>query len=282
MIAATERRGEGRERRAALRAVVVLALLCFGIGHSLAARSEWSPADRAQMRLLLSPPKDGRITGGVELLLEPGWHTYWRNPGESGVPPVFDFSGSENVADIEVLYPAPNRHDDGASVSLVYRDEVVFPLLITPQASDRAVTLRVKAAFGVCSEVCIPTGASAEVELQVDAAADPLAGARLARFLPYVPKAPEPGHFDIEHVVAEADALVIDVRMPESSYSDLFVDPPTGWYVAQPVFVSRSAGVSRYRLSLSGHPAGAAIGGQTFRFVAAAGGEAIEESVVID
>jgi DsbC/DsbD-like thiol-disulfide interchange protein len=215
-------------------------------------------------------------------VLEPGWHTYWRNPGESGVPPVFDFSGSDNVASVEVLYPAPNRYDDGASVSLVYHDEVVFPLLVTPEAADRPVMLRLKAQFGVCSEVCIPTEASAEVELPVEATADPLAGARLARFLPYVPKAPEPGRFDIERVAAEADALVIDVRMPESSYSDLFADPPAGWYVAQPVFVSRSEGVSRYRLPLGGRPAGAAIDGQVFRFVAAAGGEAIEEFVVIE
>jgi len=282
MIAATERRGEGGERRAALGALVVVALLCFGIGHSLAARSEWSQADRAQMRLLLSPPEDGRIAGGIELLLDPGWHTYWRNPGDSGVSPVFDFSGSENVASVEVLYPAPSRYDDGASVSLVYHEEVVFPLSITPEALDRTMTLRVKAAFGVCSEVCIPTRASAEVELPVGATADPLAGARLARFLPYVPKAAEPGRFDIERVAEEAAALIIDVRMPDSSYSDLFVEPPAGWYLPQPVFVSRDEGVSRYRLSLAGRPADAIIGGHTFRFVAAAGGEAIEESIVIE
>jgi DsbC/DsbD-like thiol-disulfide interchange protein len=282
MIAATERRGEGRRRKAIAVAILATALFCVAGGDALAARSEWSPADHAQMRLLLAGRENERIVGGVELLLSPGWHTYWRNPGESGVPPVFDFSGSDNVASVEILYPAPLRYDDGASVSLVYHDEVVFPLIVTPQAADRPITLRLEAQFGVCSEVCIPTGASAELAMPITAPADPLAEARLDRFLPYVPKAPDPGRLDIEQVTADGDALIIDVRMPDSSYSDLFVEPPAGWYLPQPVFVARDEGVSRYRLSLAGRPAGATYGGQTFRFVAAAGGEAIEESIVIE
>ena len=282
MIAATERRAKGGSRQAIASAILAAAFLGLSGGDASADRSEWSPADHAQMRLLLAAPKNGRIVGGVELLLEPGWHTYWRNPGESGVPPVFDFSGSENVANVEVLYPAPLRYDDGASISLVYYDEVVFPLVVTPEAAGVSVTLRIEAQFGVCSEVCIPTGASAELALPVAAPPDPLAEARLDRFLAYVPKSPEPGRLDIERVAADGDALVIEVRMPDSSYSDLFVEPPAGWYLPQPVFVSRDEGVSRYSLSVAGRPAGTTINGHAFRFVAAAGGEAIEESITVE
>src|SRR5918998_4004655 len=120
--------------------------------EALAARSAWSPAAQSQLRLLLAAPEAGRIDGGIEIVLDPGWYTYWRNPGEAGVPPVFDFSGSENVADVKVLYPAPERYDDGASVSLIYRDEVVFPLTVIPVTPDAPVTLQVEAKFGVCRE----------------------------------------------------------------------------------------------------------------------------------
>ena len=90
--------------------------------------------------------------------MTPGWHTYWRNPGETGVPPVFDFSGLRQRRERwRCSIPAPERLDDGASVSLIYTDEVVFPLVITPAEPERPVTLRLKASFGVCSEVCIPT-----------------------------------------------------------------------------------------------------------------------------
>ena len=248
---------------------------------ALAARSDWTTADRSQLRLLLNRTAEGHTTGGIEILLEPGWYTYWRNPGEAGVPPVFDFSGSDNVAKVEVRYPAPLRHDDGTSVSLIYENEVVFPLSVTPAVEGADITLRMKAQFGVCSEVCIPTTADAEVTLTPGAAADPLSNARLRKFERRVPMPPESGRFDVEAVTEEGGALAIDVRMPESTYSDLFVEPPAGWYLGQPKFIDRSNGVSRYRLSLAGKPPSQQISGQEFRFVAVAGGEAIEESITI-
>ncbi len=260
------------------------AALLVGIAFpavAFAARSEWSAADQSQVRLLLTPAADGHLEGGVEILLDPGWYTYWRNPGEAGVPPVLDFSGSENVADVQVLYPAPTRSEDHATVSLVYRDEVVFPLAITPKDASAPVTLRLDAKLGVCSEICVPTEAKAEVTLTPGAAADPLSTARLSGFLARVPKPAEPGRFDIEKVEAAGDALTIDVRMPDSSYSDLFSDPPEGWYLGQPAFVQRVDGVSRYRLSLAGRPTDAPLTGQRFHFVAVAGGAAIEKAVDI-
>jgi DsbC/DsbD-like thiol-disulfide interchange protein len=260
---------------------LLLAIVLVVPAAALAARSDWSAADESQLRLLLTVPKDGTIGGGIEILLEPDWYTYWRNPGESGVPPIFDFAGSENVASVEVLYPAPVRYDDGTSVSLIYRDEVVFPLKVTPAEPGLAVTLRVAARFGVCSAVCIPTGASSEVRLDPEPTPDPLSAARVQAFERRVPGPPEPGRLDIESATAVADALLIDVRMPESSYSDLFADPPEGWYVGQPSYVERAGGVTRFRLSLAGRPEGAMLAGQAFRFVAVAGGEAVEESITI-
>jgi DsbC/DsbD-like thiol-disulfide interchange protein len=246
-----------------------------------AARSDWSVVDEAQLRILLNPASGGGVEGGIEIVLEPGWYTYWKNPGEAGVPPVFDFSGSENVGQLQVLYPAPLRKVDGGSTSLIYQDEVVFPLMVTPREPDLPVVLRLKAQFGVCSEICIPTQASAEVALAPGATADPLSAARLKSFGERVPKGPVAGRFDIERVIADGDMLDIDIRMPDSSYSDLFVDPPKDWYIGQPVFVEQVDGLSRYRLSLAGRPSGTPLKGQEFRFVAVAGGEAIEEDVVI-
>lgn len=116
-------------------------------GLAGAARSDWVPAEggRGRVRVVLDA-QTGRVAGAVEIALEPGWHTYWREPGEAGIPPVFDFSGSENVEKIEVAYPAPERLDDGSGVSLVYRDEAVFPLKVTPVLAKRPVTVRRSAA----------------------------------------------------------------------------------------------------------------------------------------
>jgi DsbC/DsbD-like thiol-disulfide interchange protein len=264
-----------------IRTLLFLALAAALPTAASAAHSEWSQADQAQVRLLLAGQAADRIAGGIEIMMTPGWHTYWRNPGETGVPPAFDFSGSDNVAAVEVFYPAPERLDDGTGVSLVYSDEVVFPLSVTPVEPERPVTLRLAASFGVCAEVCIPTRASSAVTLPAGAPADPLADATLARYQARVPKAPEPGRFDVEKVALADGALLIDVRTPDSSYLDLFAEPPEGWYIGQPAFVSRAGGVSRYRLALDGRPRGAAPEGQRFRFVAVAGGEAVEKAIEI-
>jgi DsbC/DsbD-like thiol-disulfide interchange protein len=260
---------------------IFVALALALAGEAQAARSDWSAAEKSQLRLLLAEPQGGRVAGGIEIVLEPGWYTYWRNPGEAGIPPIFDFSGSSNVADVEVRYPAPQRYDDGTSVSLIYRDEIVFPIEITPVRPSEPVVLELDATFGVCREVCIPTQATSSVAAPDVSEPDPLTDARLRVYRPLVPAAAEPGRFDVERVALDGDALLIDVRMPDSSYSDLFADPPDGWYIGQPTLVSRSEGVSRYRLPLAGRPRDAAISGQRFRFVAVAGGEAIEEAVDI-
>ena len=261
--------------------VLVLVGLAPGMETAAAARSDWSDADQSRLRLLLGPGEGSRLAGGIEIVLEPGWYTYWRNPGDAGVAPVFDFSGSVNVADVEVLYPVPERQVDGASTSLIYRDEVVFPINVEPIDADEPVTLQLTASFGVCSEICIPTRTSSAVTLPPAAPLDPLSAAVLQRFRPRVPMPAEPGRFDIEEVTLEGDALIIDVRMPESSYFDLFAEPPAGWYIGQPELLSRSQDVTRYRLPLDGRPRGAEASGQRFRFVAVAGGKAIEEAVEI-
>jgi DsbC/DsbD-like thiol-disulfide interchange protein len=259
-----------------LLAGIVFPALAFG------ARSEWTTADNSQLRLLLTKTPEGHTSGGIEILLEPGWYTYWRNPGEAGIPPIFDFSGSDNLAEVEVRYPAPSRHDDGSSVSLIYENEVVFPLSVKPAVEGANITLRIKAQFGVCREICIPTAANAEVTLIPDARPDPLSNARLREFERRVPLPPQSGRFDVEAVSEDGDALAVDVRMPESTYSDLFVEPPAGWYLGQPAFVGRNNGVSRYRLPLAGKPRDQHLSGQQFRFVAVAGSEAIEENFTIN
>ena len=77
---------------------------------------------------------------------QPGWKTYWRYPGDSGVPPRFDFAGSDNVETVTVLWPAPQRFADGAGGnSIGYTDDVIFPLRIVPQDRGKPVTLRAEA-----------------------------------------------------------------------------------------------------------------------------------------
>ena len=114
----------------------------------------------------------------VVIHLQPGWKTYWRLPGDGGVPPRFDFSGSENVKaeDVRVLWPAPSRFTDPVAGDVIgYKDLAVFPLLVTPADPARTVRLDMRLDYGVCGEICTSTTATATLVLPPDAHPDEMA-----------------------------------------------------------------------------------------------------------
>jgi len=104
-----------------------------------------------------------QLRAGIEIKMQPGWHTYWRYPGDAGVPPRFDFSGSSNVKTAKVLYPAPQVHSDSGGQSLGYVDNVIFPVEVTPKEPGKPVTLRVKLDYAVCEKLCVPAEGKAEM-----------------------------------------------------------------------------------------------------------------------
>src|SRR6266852_4990157 len=105
------------------------------------------------------------MRAGVELKMQPGWKTYWRYPGDSGVPPVFDFGGSENIRSVTVLWPAPERFSDGAGSSIGYKDSVILPLRVMPKDERKPVVLRLKLDYAVCETLCVPAKANVELIL---------------------------------------------------------------------------------------------------------------------
>jgi DsbC/DsbD-like thiol-disulfide interchange protein len=121
---------------------------------------------RSQVRLLPGwrTEAGGRVAG-LRLALQPGWKTYWRVPGEAGIPPAFDWSGSENVADLRVRWPRPLAFESFGMTTLGYAHEVVLPLEITPEDPAAPVRLRLDFAYGVCSDICLPEAARLALDL---------------------------------------------------------------------------------------------------------------------
>ena len=265
-----------------MRSLLVLGLVAALLtSPALAARSEWASADTSRLRLFLIETPDGKLAGGVEIELDPGWYSYWRVPGDVGVAPRFDFTASENVKSVEVLYPAPERHRDEVGLSLIYRDHITFPLAVVPNEPGKPVTLRLDAFYGACKEVCIPVQAQTDVTWQPDESPDLVARIAIERYRSLVPVQAEPGTFEIKAVRQEADALLIDVLAPDGVPLDLFVAGPEDWFLGQPEFLDRKGPVARFSLSLEGVPPDAALAGATFRFVAVSGGRAIEEVMAV-
>src|SRR5947207_6991976 len=150
--------------RAALGFAAALLASSLAIEARAQDASPWQRDGHSAVRLVAGSRSGAVLMGGVAFQLQPGWKTYWRTPGDSGVPPRFDFSKSENVEAVTVLWPAPLKFDDGAGGhSLGYRNTVVLPLRIVLKRADKPVTLRADISYAARATLCIPGEARAEL-----------------------------------------------------------------------------------------------------------------------
>ena len=124
---------------------------------------------------------DGSHMAGVLLSLAPGWHTYWRAPGDAGIPPVFDLRGSGNFKAAQIVWPRPEVYYDNGLRSIVYYDQVVLPLRVTPTKKGGDVTLKAQIEVGICKDICVPQTLNVSATLPASATKrDPRIAAALA------------------------------------------------------------------------------------------------------
>lgn len=275
-------------------ALLGLILLTGGMPRAgvAAEASDWVGDSRSAARLITGPARTHQgmtiHRAGVEIRLAPGWKTYWRYPGDSGVPPHFDFAGSDNVKNVTVLWPAPRRLADSEGVTIGYKTNVVFPLRIEANDAAKPVTLRLKLDYAICEKICIPVDAKAEIKVTGTAqATDPALVAAEAR----VPQAADLGQGDgiaitaIHRDTAAAPArILVDVRAPAGDAVELFAEGPTpDWALPVPEPVAGAEkGLQRFSFALDGLPPGAIARGAMLKLTAVAGDRAIETRYRLD
>jgi DsbC/DsbD-like thiol-disulfide interchange protein len=230
------------------------------IAHAADA-SAWSDDTRSSVRLIAGTTKasEPKLRAGIEIKLQPGWKTYWRYPGDSGVPPRFDFAGSDNVARAKVLYPAPHLFNDETGNSLGYKTNVVFPVQVTPKQPGKPVTLRMKLDYAVCEKLCIP--AEGKAELTFGAGDGPANDAALTAAENSVPKpatATEAG-LTARRVNNAAKPLVdVAIKAEGNKPMTVFVEGPSAeWALPIPTPAQGApAGVRHFGFELDGLPPG--------------------------
>src|SRR6476469_9605139 len=178
--------------------------------------SPWQRDSHSAARLLAGSRSGAVLLGGIAFELAPGWKTYWRTPGDSGVPPRFDFSKSENIEAVTVLWPAPMKFDDGAGgYSLGYSNQVVLPLRIVAKSADKPVTLRADINYAVCEKLCIPVEASAELAIASVASTEDSALFAALDTVPKPANVGDPNPLTIRDVKREGKSQVlVDVVAP--------------------------------------------------------------------
>ncbi|MEX2248531.1 MAG: protein-disulfide reductase DsbD domain-containing protein, partial [Parvibaculum sp.] len=216
-------------------------------------------ADAARLRMIAAvTAHDGApFLAGVEMRLAAGWKTYWKNPGDSGIAPAFDWSASENVGSVDLRWPAPRRFDDPGDVTFGYKDEVIWPLGVVPVDAAQPATLRLAMSYGVCSDsICVPREANLTLivpPVGPGAAAAPSAdGPPLVAALARLPRPfDDPGALTVRWREAEAPVLEVDLQGCGAGCAppQLIVDGPDGVWFGRPAIV-RAGGILRYSLEV--------------------------------
>lgn len=251
----------------ALIRVASSALLVFaGVG---AAAAFETPTVSARL-LTAGGLSDGAYRAAIELDLPAGWHTYWVNPGDAGIPPIFDVAKSSNLQDFAVSYPAPVRYFDGTSTSMIYAGRLVLPIRAVPAWPDAPVDLSVRVSYGLCEEVCVPVESVLTVHLEPDAPADSASVEAIKAAEAHVPTRVDDGRLSIDEILFDPSKgkgkLAVSVA-DDGHLVDLFATGPNRWFVAAPVPGETVNGRRIYSLAIEGPAAAKSVSGLELHFV---------------
>jgi DsbC/DsbD-like thiol-disulfide interchange protein len=260
-------------------ALFALFLSLAGGGAAAPAETEWATTLKAKARLVDAGAKDGARWAAIEIVLDPGAVTYWRNPGEAGVSPQLDLSASRNLAKSELLFPAPGRFDKAGALTFGYHDRVMLPLRVAAADPGRPVELVATLDYGVCETICVPAHAALRLTLPPGRATTAHSAA-LAATLALTPRPTLLGAAGAPSILAVAaepgatpPAWRVATRGPGAQ---LFVEAPEGWW-----FDVEPAGGEAFRLVLAQKPKGAGPDPE-LRLTLAAPDRAVETTLRLD
>ncbi|GAB4225815.1 MAG: protein-disulfide reductase DsbD family protein [Methyloligellaceae bacterium] len=281
-------------RPGALVTALLLPLLLSWAAPAVAGETSWAETLHARARLITGTDHTAngarRLVAGIHVQLEKGWKTYWRNPGDAGLPPSFDWSGSRNVKSATVLWPAPKRFPDPYGASIGYKNEVVFPVLVEPEDPARPVDLRVHFEYAVCLDVCIPAEAKLAARIEAQPRASSAHAALLARYLKRVPApagtvagAPELRDLEID-LSSGKPHITIDAAFPSGTQgADIFVEVSPPLYIPMTRKISEQpGGVQRYRIDLAKGDDPAELKGKTLTFTLVSNASSCEVKRMVD
>ena len=207
--------------------------------------SEWKTGHNSRVRIIsgetdFSSKKPSYA--GVQLQLSNGWKTYWRSPGDTGVPPSFDWSGSSNLKNIRILWPAPQKYKDEFSTTIGYAHEVILPLKITAKDTSKPVALKLRIGYGICDDICVPIEKSLKLTISPRQSGYKTLLSRYRKMVPATVKSTGRtlNGFSIQKISINLKGkkpnIIIDARVPtDTKKAELYVEASNGFYLPLPV-----------------------------------------------
>jgi DsbC/DsbD-like thiol-disulfide interchange protein len=218
-----------------------LALACVLLSANVEAAPASVSGEQVSLVAAENAPGAKTFLAGLRMEMKDGWHTYWRMPGDSGIAPNFDWSGSQNVAAVDLLWPAPQRFDAKGDNTVGYTHEVVWPVLVRAADPAKPVTLKLSAFYGVCANICVP--GEAHLSLVLPGAGTATDGELIRRYLARVPVPPaDPKAVSAKFTAGPKPHL--DVRLTCTKETPaLIVEGPSGVWFGAPQAVRKGDAV---------------------------------------
>lgn len=207
-----------------IKLLIFLAALAIAF-QAHAGSSEWTKTPGGSVRLVIDNPLPhaDEVRGVVQIDLDPGWKTYWREPGDAGVPPELSITGSTNVKNAVLGFPAPHRFDDGGTHWAGYKKPVSLPITLTLIEPGKPARLKGHAFLGICETICIPV--TAEFDVPIDnSPSDALSRAMISTAFEQLPGKTKM-NFGANSASRSGDVIKLVVDLPAD-------DPDTDVFVA--------------------------------------------------
>jgi suppressor for copper-sensitivity B len=281
----------GAARRGFLGGWAVSVLLACGLpapsvaaqGAADPAASAWFETEQGKVRLIAATPQLGAADSvrlGLEFRLAPGWHIYWRAPGDAGLPPQVDWSGSRNLAAAEIAWPAPRRFSDFGLETIGYVGDVVLPITARLERQGAALSLGAALEYLICKDICIPYDTVLNLDLPVESTASGGYAELIERYAREVPgEAVSSGLRLVSSRLVDGKSPLLELSLAASERlgaPDAFVEGPSGVSFGAPrVHLAADGKSALLSLAVSGSEA-PRLAGQALRVTIVDGTQSLD------
>ncbi|WP_434712257.1 cytochrome C biogenesis protein [Rhizobium sp. YTUHZ045] len=266
---------------AAVSGTAVLMPLC----QAHAEMSAWAEAEGGRMRLVaLAPDAGGKIRAGLQIEPKPGWITYWREPGNSGIPPQVTIAPATGVTLDAIGYPVPKHFFNGGIEDIAYDAPVTLPLSLTA-AGKGEVKIDAAVFIGICKDICIPFQANLSLKLGRAMQSHPQEEAILAAADATLPKPPSDDFKVTAHAISpDRKTLSLTLALPGDGKSapDIIVTGPSGYAFTKQSGGKRDGAIFKTDMMIGRLPKDYDISGKRWDVLVIDGDRAMETTLAFD
>ncbi len=263
----------------------LVALVTLFAGTADAAMSRWAENEGGRMRIIaLAPDQDGTVHGALQIEPKAGWITYWKEPGDAGIPPQITLSPGHGITLDDISFPVPKPFETGDVRDLGYDHPVTLPFRLTLADPSQPLKLNASAFIGLCRNICIPFQAEFELDLTKAKGLPLEENLILDKAARSLPERPSPDFGIARHVLTEdLRTLRLTVKLPPASGTPkIYVAGPDGHVLFDQENARMAGGLYEVEMPVGKLPKGYVPKGKTWDVLVVAGARAMETSLAFD